>query len=96
MNIKKIVKSAGIHVEEFAELCGVSRVAVYAWLNGRPINPLRKPRIDKLCGALKSAVDAGDLPIERPKIRRVEKADVTKRIRSIVVRHLKLLSKVGG
>lgn len=95
MTLKKIVKATGIHVDEFASLCGVSRVAVYGWFNDGPINPLRKPRIDKLVRALQSAVNAGDLPIERPKIRRVEKADVTKRIRSIVIKHLKLISEAG-
>ena len=94
MSLKKIIKAAGLHVDEFAGLCGVSRVAVYAWFNGGTINPLRKPRIDKVKSALQSAINAGDLPIERPKIRRVEKVDVTKRVRSIVVRHLKIASKV--
>ena len=95
MNLKKLVKKAGIHVDEFAEFCGVSRVAVYGWFRGGTINPLRKPRIDKLMSALQSATDSGDLPIERPKIRRVDKADVTKKIRSIVIKHLKLAAKAG-
>ena len=93
MNLKKLVKSAGIHVDEFAAFCGVSRIAVYGWFSGGTINPLRKPRIDKLMQALQSAIDAGDLPIERPKIRRVDKADVTKKIRSIVIKHLKIIAE---
>ena len=95
MNLKKLVKNAGLHVDEFAAFCDVSRVAVYVWFNGGAINPLRKPRIDKLKAALQSAIDTGDLPIERPKIRRVEKKDVTARIRAIVIKHLKTVSKVG-
>jgi len=93
MGLKKVVKKAGIHVDEFAAFCGVSRIAVYGWFNGGTINPLRKPRIDKLMTALQSAIDSGDLPIERPKIRRVDKADVTMKIRTIVIKHLKLVAK---
>lgn len=93
MNLKKLVKKAGIHVDEFASFCGVSRVAVYGWFKGGTINPLRKPRIDKLMVALQSAVTSGDLPIERPKIRRVDKESVTKKIRSIVIKHLKITAE---
>ena len=93
MNLKKLVKSAGIHVDEFAAFCGVSRIAVYGWFKGGTINPLRKPRIDKLVLALQSAIASGDLPIERPKIRRVDKESVTKKIRSIVIKHLKLVAE---
>lgn len=93
MNLKKLVKRAGIHVDEFAAFCGVSRIAVYGWFKGGTINPLRKPRIDKLMSALQSAIDSGDLPIERPKIRKVDKADVTMRIRAIVIKHLKIVAE---
>ena len=93
MSLKKVVKRAGIHVDEFAAFCGVSRVAVHGWFNGGTINPLRKPRIDKLEAALQSAIDAGDLPIERPKIRRIDKADVTVKIRGIVIKHLKIVAE---
>ena len=93
MSLKKLVKKAGIHVDEFAAFCGVSRVAVYGWFNGGTINPLRQPRIDKLMQALQSAIGAGDLPIERPKIRRVDKTDVTKKIRAIVIKHLKITAE---
>lgn len=95
MSLKKTVKAAGIHVDEFAGFCGVSRIAVYGWFGGGTINPLRKPRIVKLEAALQSAISAGDLPIERPKVRRVDKSDVTARIRDIVIKHLKLVSKAG-
>ena len=93
MSLKKVVKRAGIHVDEFAAFCGVSRIAVHGWFNGGTINPFRKPRIDKLEAALQSAIDHGDLPIERPKCRKVEKADVTVRIRTIVIKHLKLVAE---
>jgi len=93
MNLKKLIKKAGIHVDEFAAFCGVSRIAVYGWFKGGTINPLRKPRIDKLMLALQSAIDAGDLPIERPKVRRIDKADVTKKIRAIVIKHLKITAE---
>lgn len=95
MNLKKLVKQAGIHVDEFAGFCGVSRIAVYGWFKGGTINPLRKPRIDKLMQALQSAIDSGDLPIERPKIRRVDKESVTKKIRAIVIKHLKITAEAG-
>ena len=93
MNLKKLVKRAGIHVDEFAAFCGVSRVAVHGWFNGGTINVLRKPRIDKLMQAIQSAIDSGDLPIERPNCRKVEKADVTAKIRVIIIKHLKLVAE---
>lgn len=95
MSLKKTVKEAGIHVDEFAGFCGVSRIAVYGWYNGGTINPLRKPRIDKLEKALRAAIAAGELPIERPKVRRIEKSDVTKRIRAIIIKHLKTTAEAG-
>lgn len=92
MNIKKTIKRAGLYVEEFGGLCGVSRIAVYAWLNGKPINPLRVPRVETIVAAVDAATEAGDLPIERPKTRKVDKDMATARIKKIVIKHLKLIA----
>lgn len=92
MNLKKTIDRAGLYVAEFGELCGVSRIAVYAWMKGKPINELRVARVDAIESAVKAATEAGDLPIERPKTRKVDKALATEKIKKIVIKHLKLIA----
>lgn len=92
MNLKKTIKQSGLHVAEFGELCGVSRISVYAWMNGNPINELRQARVEAIESAVKAATEAGDLPIERPKTRKVDKAMATEKIKKVVIKHLKLIA----
>jgi len=92
MNLKKIIKQAGLYVEEFGDLCGVSRISVYAWMKGKPINELRQARVEAIASAVEAATEAGDLPIERPHTRKVDKAMATDRIKKIVIKHLKLIA----
>lgn len=80
------IKTAGLTVAEFASLCGVSRVAVYKWDKGGVVNPLRKPKVDKILGAIDSAVKAKDFP---PSNSVRIKEDRAKEIMATVIRHLK-------
>lgn len=80
------IKSAGLTVAEFALLCGVSRISVYKWDKGGEIHALRKPKVEKILGALTSAVKAKDFPPKNPtKV----KADRAKEIMATIIRHLK-------
>lgn len=92
MNIKKTIKKSGLRVAEFGDMCGVSRIAVYAWINGKPINELRQARVEAIASAVDAATEAGDLPIERPKTRKVDKELATERVKKIVIKHLKLIA----
>jgi len=93
MNIKKTLKKADIQIKEFAVLCGVSRMSVHLWCDGRPINPLRLPRVEKLLAAIESAVAAKDFPISRPNIRGVDPKFVDEKIKSTVLKHLRPLTE---
>lgn len=92
MDIKNTITSSGLYVREFADLCGVSRVAVHTWMAGGVIHYLRKKRIEKLCEAIGSAVQEKELPIIRT--RGGEDAEqVEMLIKRIVLKHLKKLAK---
>lgn len=80
------IKKAGLTVAEFALLCGVSRVAVYKWDTGGFMHKLRKPKVDKICGAIAAAVKAKDFPPKNPG---KAKADRAKEIMATVIKHLK-------
>lgn len=82
------IKKAGLTVAEFALLCGVSRISVYKWDSGGPIHPLRKPKVDKICGAIADAVRAKDFPPKNPNR---AKDDRAKEIMATIIRHLKKL-----
>ena len=91
--MRQQIKDSGIYVREFAELCGVTRIAVYAWLDGGAIHLARKRRVDKVLEAMASAVEAGDLPIKRPSKKFVDQTAQTKVVTDIIVKHLQLLSQ---
>jgi len=93
--IKATIKAAGLTVEEFAVLCGVTRVTVYNWMKGAKIDPLRVPRIEKIIDSLESAVNAKDAPINRPHTRKVDKEAVLKIIKGVVIKHLKIITEAG-
>lgn len=92
MNLKKTIRQSGLRVAEFGDMCGVSRIAVYAWMSGKPINELRQARVEAIESAVAAATEAGDLPIERPKTRKVDKVMATERVKKIVIKHLKLIA----
>lgn len=85
-SILDAVRKAGLTVAEFALLCGVSRVAVYKWEKGGVVNPLRKPKVDKILDAIAGAVKAKDFP---PSNSVRIKEDRAKEIMATVIRHLK-------
>lgn len=60
-----ILRKAGIHDGDFAEVTGVSRTTVSLWVNGHA-NPhrLHEKRIALVLAAVKSAVEAKDLPLK--------------------------------
>lgn len=91
--IKQVIEVSGLYVKEFGSLAGVTRAAVHGWMNGANINPLRINRMYKILAAVESAIAAGDLPMSRSGMKGFG-ADELSTIKGIVVRHLKLLSKV--
>lgn len=95
MEMRDRVKAAGVTVEEFGSLCGVSRVAVYRWFDGNSPDKLRKRRVGMVLSALDRAVEAKDLPLDRPSTRKIDKEVVLQKIKDIVIRHLKELTEVG-
>lgn len=89
MTLKNAIRAADIAVGEFAEMAGVSRVALHRWLKGGVINPLREPKINKLKNAINSAVAAKDLPLDKINRRDPEaKTARMKKIKSIVIKHI--------
>lgn len=94
MEINGLIKQSGLTVDEMAGICGVTRMAVYTWKKGGKINPLRKPKIDKLFGAIEAAIRAGDLP---PKVGKKQKdlSAITARkdeIKAVLVKHLRAVT----
>lgn len=92
--MRETIEKAGLKVDEFGSLCGVTRVAVYRWFDGNKPDKLRERRVNMVLSALANAVEVGDLPIERPSSRKVDKAVVLQKIKEIVIKHLKTLSEV--
>lgn len=73
------LKKTGLTQVELAELFGVSRITVNAWLRGRfNPHPLHKDKIHQLTEKLESAVAEGRLPLPDgvPKHQRAHAAQV--------------------
>lgn len=90
--MKAIVNDAGLRAEEFASLCGVTRVTAHNWFKDGSINPLRRPRVEKVLAAIKAAYADMDLPIERPKQRGGDKEAMMIEIKAIVIKHARILA----
>lgn len=91
MKLLNTIKKAGLTVQEFADLCGVSRVSIYKWDRGDGVHPLRVSRVDKLVLAIKSATATREFP-PKSHSARSNKAAATardKEIKGTVLRYLK-------
>lgn len=88
MEIIQSLNKAGISVAEFAKLCGVTRISVYNWDNGKAIHPLRAPKITKLLSAVIASTDAGDFP-PKTSVRKQFAAQRDREIKSVIVKYLK-------
>lgn len=96
MSLKEAVEYSGIKPTEFGELCdGVTRVTVYKWMSGSPVHKLRQAKVNKLVRALESAIAAKDMPIVRPKTRKVDHELVMSQIKKIIIKHVSLVLKTG-
>lgn len=93
MELRSVIKSAGMSVEEFAGLAGVTRAVVYRWEQGRGPHELRRERIVKLLNAVSFATSKGLLPVKISRCRSskfiAEKRDTA--IRAAVVAALRQL-----
>lgn len=66
----KLFKTAGLNSTDVANLCDVSRITGYRWLQGVNrngtegvgVNLFLRDRVTKLTAPLQSAIDAGALP----------------------------------
>lgn len=73
------LKTAKISQEEFAKVCGVSRVTVNSWCKGRgKVHDLLKNKVTVLLRAVKLATDGGDLPMR----------DVPRSDRGMTLKHI--------
>ncbi len=60
----EILTKAGVSKALFAEMVGVSHVAVYGWLHGRcKPHALREKKVKKVLTVIERAVECGDLPV---------------------------------
>lgn len=94
MEIDQTIKRAGLIVEEFAKLAGVTRVAVYLWIKGNKINAIRVPRVEKLLAAIDAAVEAGELPMDgvSPRTKHGKEFRMLQ-LKKIVIKHLQVTQK---
>jgi len=91
-DMKYLIKKAGLIVGEVANLCGVTRVSVHNWLAGKPINPLRKPRVDKIIKAIANAIQAHDFPLSEGKRQGGDaKAARSVQVKEVIIKHLRAL-----
>ena len=84
-----ILRRAGIHDGDFAEITNVSRTTVSLWVNGhaKP-HRLHEKRIALVLAAVKNAVDAKELPLKE-----VLKRDVrVRKLGAILASHVRQLS----
>ena len=97
ISILNVLKLAGLTVSEFAELCGVSRVAVYKWAEGSAIHPLRKQKVEKLLAAIASATQDKDFPPKLVLTRKNEAVSMARRdeIRKTVLDHVKKIQNAA-
>lgn len=91
-HMRYVLRMAGLSAEDLGRLCGVSRVAAYAWLNGGEIHPLRASRVIAIMQSIEAAANARDLPVDRKRGDWRNK-DTLDRIKSIVIKHLQRLPK---
>lgn len=73
----EVLKKTGLTQVELAELFGVSRITVNAWLRGRfAPHPLHKDKIHTMIQQIEAAVDKGQLPLPAgiPKHQRISAA----------------------
>lgn len=68
----QLFKTAGLNSTDIANLCGVSRITGYRWLQGTSrngtegvgVNIFLRDRVTKIAAPVAAAVDAGALPDE--------------------------------
>lgn len=91
-HMRYVLRMAGLSAEDLGRLCGVSRIAAYAWLDGGKIHPLRVQRVDAIMQAIEVAANVRDFPIDRKRGDWKNK-DTLEKIKSIVIKHLQRLPK---
>ena len=86
----QVAKDARLRPDDIAKLMKLSRVTVSLWFNGhtKPHHLIAK-RVDKLLAAIKSAMDAGDLPLPHD----VGRRERGMYIHNTVAAHLKKLTE---
>jgi transcriptional regulator with XRE-family HTH domain len=90
MDIKTTIEKAGISVEEFGNLCGVSRAAVYTWIKGSPVDKLRVPKVQKLLDGIELGTTAGDFPLGEISSRKKGNKELRMTlIKTKLIKHLK-------
>ena len=58
-----ILKRAGVSYQEFGDLCGVTKIAVFKWTKGGGVNKFLQPKVVKLLAAADQAIENNDLPL---------------------------------
>lgn len=86
-----ILRKAGIHDGDFAEITNVSRTTVSLWVNGhaKP-HRLHEKRIALVLAAVKSAVESKELPLKE-----ISKRDArVRKLGAILASHVRRISAV--
>lgn len=91
-HMRYVLRMAGLSAEDLGRLCGVSRVAAYAWLKGGKIHSLRAQRVDAIMQAIEAAANTRDFPIDRKRGDWRNK-DALEKIKGTVIKHLQRLPK---
>jgi transcriptional regulator with XRE-family HTH domain len=60
-----IIKKAGLSQQDFADLCGVSRVTVNLWVNGKTPSRFLKEKLSETLMAIAEADALGKLPQQK-------------------------------
>lgn len=73
------IRKAGLSLDEYAVIVGVSRVAVFNWRAGRTKpHPQLKSKLDKCDAFLEKLLDLEKLPLKRDLARDERKAKIAK------------------
>lgn len=91
-HMRYVLRMAGLSAEDLGRLCGVSRIAAYAWLAGGKVHPLRVQKVDTIMQAIEVAANVRDLPIDRKRGDWRNK-EIQEKIKSTVIKHLQRLPK---
>lgn len=83
--MNNIVRKAGLSVDEFAKIVGVSRVAAFNWMATPPRSkphPQLKPRVDKALEFFDGLIERKKLPLSK-ELSRTERREKVQKLKDL-------------